>query len=192
MPKIWYYDFSDDKRSLDDIKHLLSAERYEYCSVMKSDTAAHQSAYGFLLLRYALKKEYGITDIPRYTVGEHGKPFLSDYPGIYFNLSHANKKVVCSVCDRPIGIDIQDIRHLTVNVGRKFLTENELKRISEITDENEIDSELCRIWCIKESYGKMTGKGFGEGFCSVDADRLIRDGRVLIIKKDSNFISVCC
>mgnify|MGYP002625223055 CR=1 FL=1 len=191
MPDVWYYDFTGDGYCLSDLRGLLSRERYEYCYGMKSKAAGLRSAYGFLLLRYALKKRYGITEMPEYTVGEHGKPLLINFPGIFFNISHSQNSVVCAVSDTPVGVDIQDIRHLTLNVGRKFLSGSELEKVSAITDPSALDDELCRIWCIKESYGKMTGKGFGEGFCSVDHDRLLEEKRVSVTRKHDFYISIC-
>lgn len=191
MPEVLYYDFSGDSYRLSELRKFLSTERYEYCSGMKNETAALRSAYGFLLLRYALKKQYGITEMPEYKVGEHGKPYLTSSPDIFFNISHSRSSVVCAVSDTPVGVDIQDIRHLTMKVGRKFLTDSELRRASAITDEQELDLELCRIWCIKESYGKMTGKGFGEGFCSIDSDRLLTEKRAFVTKIHDFYISIC-
>ena len=191
MPEVWYYDFENDRHTLTELRGLLSRRRFEYCAGMKSEISGLRSAYGFLLLRYVLNRKYGISEMPEFTFGEHGKPFLAGYPDIFFNISHSQKKVVCAVSDTPVGVDIQDIRHLTLAVGKKFLTEREMNKVSSISDEYALDRELCRIWCIKESYGKMTGKGFGEGFCSVDADRLLTEGRAFADEKNECFISIC-
>jgi len=144
-----------------------------------------------MLLRYALKKEYGIREIPEFVLNEYGKPFLADHKDIFFNFSHSGKQVICAVDNSPIGIDIQDIRHLSLKVGEKFLSESEKKRISGIKDETMLDRELSRIWCIKESYGKMTGKGFGEGFRSFDTYDLMKSGQAFLTEKNGAFISIC-
>ncbi len=191
VPKIYYYNFAGDTNTLDELKEQLGTARYAYCKNMKSEAAALNSAYAFLLLRYALMKEYGITKIPEFDYNEHGKPFLKDFPDIYFSMSHCAGKVVCSVADVSVGADIQDIRKISQRAAEKFLTPEELKNISLITDENKLTRELCRIWCIKESYGKMTGKGFGEGFRSFDADDLLNSGRAFVTEKDECYISSC-
>lgn len=191
LPEIYYYDFSQSDRILSDLREFLSDERYEYCSGMKSDTSALRSAYGFMLLRYALKKEYGITEMPVFAMNEYGKPFLSGHTDIWFNISHSQKSVVCAVADRPVGVDIQDIRPLNMRVGEKFMTKTEEAAVKSITDPDELNRELCRLWCIKESYGKMTGKGFGEGFKKVETDRLIAENRVSVTERGGFFISVC-
>lgn len=186
FPVLYLYDFSEDTHSLDDLRVLLGEQRYEYCNKMKSAKAGLASAFAFLLLRYALKKQYGITDVPQLVIGGHGKPSLKDYPDIFFNMSHAGTRVICAVSDCPVGVDIQDIRKITPSAAGKFLTDEEL----DICDISDI-REMCRIWCIKESYGKLTGKGFAEGFRSFSADGLISRGKALCTEKDGYFISIC-
>ena len=169
FPDILLYDFSDDKHSLDEIADLLGKQRYDYCRRMKSEKAGLASAFAFLLLRYGLKKYYGIADIPELTFGEHGKPFLKEYPGLYFSMSHAKSRAVCAIADNPVGVDIQDIRPLSASAAAKFLTDTESGQISA-----EDSTALCRAWSIKESYSKMTGKGFSEGFTNIVTGKLIR------------------
>ena len=190
IPEVYYYDFSGDNRGLDDLRPLLSPERYDYCAAMKNVTTALRSAYCFLLLRLVLKQKFGLDEMPSFTLNEHGKPFLHGHPDIFFNMSHSGKSVVCAVSDIPVGVDIQDIRHLSLNTGRKFLTDEETDMVTGL-EPTAMDRELCRIWCIKESYGKMTGKGFGEGFRSIDAEKLIRECRAFITFHKGFFISLC-
>ena len=191
FPVVYFYDHSRENRSLDDISALLGEERYNYCKKMKNVKAGLCSAYAFLLLRYALNKEFGITAVPSFIRGEQDKPFLRDTPDIFFNLSHSGTSEVCAVSRSPVGVDIQDIRPLTMRVGKKFLTEKEYEKVAHITDPDELSKELCRIWCIKESYGKFTGKGFVEGFCNFGADDLVNDGKVRFTFRNNAFISVC-
>jgi len=186
FPDILLYDFSDDKHSLDEIADLLGKQRYDYCRRMKSEKAGLASAFSFLLLRYGLKKYCGITDIPELTFGEHGKPFLKEYPGLYFSMSHAKSRAVCAIADNPVGVDIQDIRPLSASAARKFLTDTELRQIS-----TEDSAALCKAWSIKESYSKMTGKGFSEGFTNIDTEMLIRSGKASVTEKDGYIISIC-
>ncbi|MBP5603951.1 MAG: 4'-phosphopantetheinyl transferase superfamily protein [Ruminiclostridium sp.] len=192
FPDVYYYDFSRDNYKIDDIRELLGTSRYVYCAEKKSEKAGLCSAYAFLLLRYALIKRNGIKAVPEFEYGEYGKPFLKSYPDIHFSMSHAGTTVICAVSEFPVGVDIQDIRKISINAAKRFLTDSELSYISGIRNEETIISELCRIWCIKESYGKYTGKGFAEGFSSFEADQLIRTGKVRTTMINGFFISVCC
>ncbi|MBQ9385196.1 MAG: 4'-phosphopantetheinyl transferase superfamily protein [Ruminiclostridium sp.] len=188
---VYMYNYSGDGFGIVELAPFLGEQRYAYCSGMKAENAALQSAYAFMLLRYALKKEYGIFDIPVFSYNEHGKPFLADCPDIYFSLSHCSKTVLCAVSEAPVGVDVQDVRKISMRAAEKFLTETEYRNIEELGSEEERYTELCRLWCIKESYGKMTGKGFGEGFRSFEAQTLIERKQALCTRKNGLFLSVC-
>ena len=162
FPDILLYDFSDDKHSLDEITDLLGKQRYDYCRRMKSEKAGLASAFSFLLLRYGLKKYCGITDIPELTFGEHGKPFLKEYPGLYFSMSHARSRAVCTISEVPIGVDIQEMKPLKADIASRYFTEKEQDLYFRASEE-ECDKILYKIWCLKESYVKFTGKGLMEG-----------------------------
>ncbi|MBR5088139.1 MAG: 4'-phosphopantetheinyl transferase superfamily protein [Ruminiclostridium sp.] len=191
FPNLYCYDFSGEKRSLPELRYLLGEQRYGYCERMKSEKAGLCSAYAFLLLRYALCREFGFRDIPLFTFGEHGKPFLSQRPDICFNMSHAGERVVCAVSKRHVGVDIQDIRKVSGRIGKFFLNAAELEQVGTITDEAERNSELCRLWCIKESIGKCTGDGYAGGFTKFDANGYVSSGKVRWTFRDGFYISVC-
>lgn len=194
FPVIYYYDFAGDSHSVDDLRELLGSQRYEYCAKMKNKKAGLSSAYAFLLLRYALKKEYGITDIPTFTYNEYGKPSLKEHSGIYFSMSHSGTCVICAVADVPVGADIQEMKDISLRVGKKFLDPTEYEIFSHRSDPKMLSHDLCMTWCVKESYGKMTGKGFGEGFTGFSAeDLLLAEYTVptLVTERNGYFISVC-
>ena len=191
FPTVYCYDFNGRITDIDDISHLLGKERYEYCRKKKSKRASLSSACAFLLLRYVLCNEFGIKGIPQFICNEHGKPFLRDEPGIFFSMSHSGTTCICAAAGSPVGADIQDIRNIDIRTAGKFLTDSELSEVSEISDKTLLNEELCRIWCIKESYGKYTGKGFSEGFRTFGADMLINSGKVLCTRRDNYYISVC-
>lgn len=117
---------------------------------------------GFELLRYALKREYGIYINKRTEIGYtvRGKPYLFDYPYIHFNISHCYPIVVCFVSDKAVGADVQTI-----------VTENDLELIELIGSSNEIKGlknaynprwYFTRLWTLKESYLKMLGRGLDD------------------------------
>lgn len=64
----------------------------------------------YLLLRYGLRKEYGINENVVLSEGSCGKPYLSNYPFVHFNLSHCDKGVACMISDSAVGIDITSVK----------------------------------------------------------------------------------
>ena len=115
-----------------------------------------RSLAAMLLLRHALR-ERGITE---YTVarGEHGKPFLAGQ-SMFFNLSHAGEYAMCAVSDCEIGCDIERIDpEINLAIADRYFCEDEARWMREGgTDAVE---RFFRLWTLKESLMKATGKGF--------------------------------
>ena len=69
-----------------------------------------QCALAYLLLIHALREEGVFDEMPEFFYGEHQKPFLKNYPGWHFNLSHCKNAVCCVLSRREVGIDIEEIK----------------------------------------------------------------------------------
>ncbi|MGN0621070.1 MAG: 4'-phosphopantetheinyl transferase family protein [Porcipelethomonas sp.] len=134
---------------------VLPPERKEKAMRYRFEIDRKLSVISYLLLLYALRENYGINN-PQIVYGRYGKPYLKDYPDIYFNISHCPKGCICAVSDREIGVDIQDIRPFSWNIAKRVCCERELKILQNATDK---DKTFTKIWAMKESYLKMTGNG---------------------------------
>lgn len=168
---------------------LMSEQRLEKINDITAKGVRTEKICSYALLRYALFKNYGIEEAPVFSYGECEKPYLSDYPHIFFSLSHAGGFSACCVCDAETGLDIQDIRPMKFDISHRICTEKELAEVSE--SEN-ISEEICRLWCMKESYGKLTGKGFAEGFGAIETSELTGCGRLKTMKAENGmYVSVC-
>ena len=119
-----------------------------------------KNANALKLLDYALEQEYSIKNRPEISRGKHGKPYFKN-SDIYFNYSHCKYGVACAVSDSEVGVDIQEIRSVKPSVIQRVCCDNELEIIK-------TDEDFIRIWTLKEAYAKFTGKGFAEGFKSID------------------------
>ena len=169
------------------LRPLLSQQRASRCDEIKNENARLSSAYAYILLRYCLLKEYGITEKPIFDFSAYGKPEIQG-SNLHIGISHAKNAVICAADSMPLGLDIQDIRKISPRAAKHFCTSEELMQAENGADMDEV---LSRIWCIKESKGKLTGLGFQEGFSGFSAQELIDSGTAKIIKKEGFFISVC-
>lgn len=93
------------------------------------------------------------------------KPSLICNKQLYFNISHSGDLVVLAVSDKQVGCDIQEIRAYNSKVASRHYCENEKKLIEESSDK---DSAFIRLWALKESILKFTGKGISGGLSSYD------------------------
>lgn len=122
----------------------------------------------YLLLLYALHSNYGIRD-PRFSFGSAGKPYLTDYPDIHFNISHCPKGCICGISDSPIGVDIQDVRPFSQETAKHCCSEEELNLLEKAADPT---MAFTRMWAMKESYLKMTGAGITQSLPAIDTTKL--------------------
>lgn len=170
----------------------LSEGRREYCLRLKNLRPRLESVFSYLLLRYSLIKDHGFDKVPEFVFNEYTKPFLKERPDIFFSMSHAHGAVICAVeKGSSIGADIQDVRKISLNAAKKFCTSGELEALSAMKDESLRIRELCRLWSMKESYSKKTGKGFSEGFGGIDCEKLVNTGEAAFAEYRGYFVSVC-
>lgn len=126
----------------------------------------------WLLLMHTLK-EAGI-DNPniQLSYGVSGKPYLADYPELFFNLSHSGSRVLCALSDREVGCDVQKITPANRKLAQRYFCPEECQAIAAAGEQ---DVMFFRLWTLKESFIKNIGRGlslpFGE-FCI----RLTEDG----------------
>lgn len=143
-------------------------ERITKMKSYKSDKDKKMCYVSFELLKYALKREYGICINKQTKFGytTKGKIYLVKYPFIHFNISHCYPIVMCFVSDEEVGADVQTI-----------VSEDDLEIIELIGSFNEIKNlktafnprwYFTRLWTLKESYLKTIGSGLDDELSKYD------------------------
>lgn len=182
------YFFNDFESVTDEILasfcSILPVERQERIKRYRRQIDKKLSAVSYIILLYALAKDYGIK-YPDISIGTYGKPYLTDYPDIHFNISHCVKGCICAVSDVPIGVDIQEIRPYSSEITERVCSAEEMKIINNASDKA---CEFTRIWAMKESYVKMTGEGIYHSLKCIDTSL---SKRFRLYAKNDCFISVC-
>lgn len=157
----YYIDVTqfEDETLFKEAWNLLSPCRQEKITRVRHRKDKHRSLGAGIALDYALKR-YGLKEMDmEYAFGEWGKPSLRDYPDIHFSLSHSGDYAICSIGDVPVGNDIEHVRGGRLKVADRFFAPEELTFLYAVQDEEEITQRLFRIWTMKESFLKVTGKG---------------------------------
>ena len=119
----------------------------------------HSAAY--TLLSWVLHEKYRLTGNLLLARTPQGKPFLRNYPGILFNISHCAGLVACAVSHTEVGVDVEKIRPYPPRMPRRILAPSEQEQL--LKSENREDL-FFRFWTLKESYGKALGVGIGYPF----------------------------
>ena len=107
---------------------LLSEQRRQQALRYRHEFGQRACAAAYLLLLKALREDYGITDAPTFKYGEHGKPTLTEYPEIHFNLSHCREAAICVIDNYPIGVDIENIRPYKESLARYTMNDEEFTK----------------------------------------------------------------
>ena len=96
----------------------------------------------YRLLALMLERERGLSPMPELAREPREKPFLPGLPHIQFNLSHSHGAAVCALHDKPVGVDVEQIRP----APRRLAAGME-------------DEAFFRLWTAKEATVKREGRG---------------------------------
>lgn len=112
--------------------------------------------YAYALLSWVLFHRYGLSGRLALVRTAGGKPYLRDFPDLYFSVSHCAGMAACSVDCVETGVDVERIRPYHPQALRRSLAPQEQEQVlqSRIADEM-----FFRFWTLKESYGKALGRG---------------------------------
>ncbi|MBB6697122.1 4'-phosphopantetheinyl transferase family protein [Clostridium algidicarnis] len=115
---------------------------------------------GEILIRTIIVQKLKISNkYIEFNKNQYGKPYLKDHPKFNFNISHSGEYVLCAVDNKPIGIDVEEVKHIEFEeIAKSFFTVNELDYIVN-QDFNFRLNRFYEIWSLKESYIKCCGKG---------------------------------
>lgn len=143
------------------LNQYISAERYERAMKFRFEADQKRSLCAGYLLNYAIRENNPEFTIPVAVAYEekNGKPYLPDYPGLYFNLSHSGDYAVCVLDTVPIGIDVEKCKSFQESVARRFFAPEEYEDIMSMQDEAKCKSRFYQYWVLKESFMKATGLG---------------------------------
>lgn len=159
-----YIDSHPQLLDLTEALAAVSAERRTYALRYRREEDQRLCLSAYLLLQRALREEYGLSEVPPFCIGEHGKPALEGYPDIHFNLSHCREAVVCVVSIHPVGIDIEMVDSYDEALLPTTMNEKEQQMILESPHP---ESTFIRFWTMKESLLKLTGEGITDNLPSV-------------------------
>lgn len=153
-----------DDKTVQALLSFVPAEKRTRICRQRVRQNADNMLVGAALARYLLWQRFCIPYTAVIAYGPYGKPYLADYPKAHFNISHSGQYVACSVCDRPVGIDIQEIVPYCSEIAVNVCNAVEMTQLS-ISAEPE--TEFARIWTKKEAFVKLTGTGITGGLKDV-------------------------
>ncbi len=158
---IWKVDVEESFSLLDELTRLLQpeeikrAERY-YRETDKKKAIIYRAALRKIIAAYlkcpAQNIKFGLTAT--------NKPFITDQPGINFNISHSGNCLIIAVAQTELGADVEMINN---NFNFNEVLDDNFSK-DEITFIKEKDSinRFYLVWTRKEAITKASGKGLEE------------------------------
>ena len=143
-----------DKYQYDSFYNNLSnMDKDKYNNIVK-DNKKKLFLLSRILLDKITNKYYNINYIDMVIkYNTYGKPIYKDF---YFNISHSSDYACAIISNNKIGIDIEKIREVDLNIINYFCTDKEVNYILSSKDKYK---SLFTIFCLKEAYFKMIGTG---------------------------------
>ena len=117
------------------------------------------SALVYLMLVYALKNEGFFKTLPEFGYPADGKPYLTNYPGLFFNLSHCRDAAACLLSDREVGVDVEKVGEYDDGLARAICNEPEYQWVTSFSDPGKRAKRVTALWTRKESLVKWLGMG---------------------------------
>ncbi|MDR1992963.1 MAG: 4'-phosphopantetheinyl transferase superfamily protein [Nitrososphaerota archaeon] len=127
---------------------------------------AQNSLIGDILARIEICRATGLSNKQlEFATNSYGKPHLINNPQIHHNISHAGHYIACAIADNPVGIDIELIKPINIEIAKRFFSTNETSYILSVLGNIRMH-RFFEIWTKKESQIKLEGKGLSKPLAS--------------------------
>jgi 4'-phosphopantetheinyl transferase len=147
---------------IDEFKHMMhcvSEERRAKVQGFMKPEDANRGLLGDVLIRSIICSKLNMTNKEiHFTTEPYGKPWVAGLPSFHFNIAHSGRWIVCAVDCDPVGIDIEEIKPISLDVAKYFFSMQEYRWLM---DQEEAARLSCfyELWTLKESFIKRLGKG---------------------------------
>jgi 4'-phosphopantetheinyl transferase len=155
---LFYFRISDkfNNKTIQSLISTISVSEQKYFTSIQNKSALKRTLFGRIILKY-IASGLGIAR-PEYVSSTiSGKPVFTPPNGIDFNISHSGDMVVCCLAeDAFIGIDIELIRPVNIEIYRNCFDSQEWQFITE--SENP-ELAFLKLWVRKEAVIKADSWG---------------------------------
>jgi 4'-phosphopantetheinyl transferase len=143
-------------------------------TAIRLDSRRRSFVLGRMLLRAAVARVAGVRpDEVAVDIEPSGRPVLAgSLKPLSVSIAHSGRYVVVAVAKRPVGVDVEQLRHLASfpRVAARVCSTQEMHRITRLTGASG-ERALFAVWARKEAYGKALGRGVDISMRSVTVGR---------------------
>ena len=139
--------------------------------------------YADLLTRYILIRYLGFkNDAISFIYSSYGKPFIDGLKDVHFNISHSGEWVVCAIDEKPVGIDIEYIAPVNLEIAETYFSNSEKEQLFALKQSEQLHF-FYELWTFKESYLKLIGEGLSAPLDSFSIS--IDQGKNVVLKSST-------
>lgn len=146
---------------------LVRSDKYTLKNIdnnLPRTNAKNEFSAGLYFCSLIFKKDFSIISI-KYLFGENWKPILESKE-CGFSISYTNDHVYIAIVRHDmIGLDVEKINSIDLNVSKEFMSESELVKLEESINKYEY---FYKIWTLKESYLKLIGIGVDNSITNIE------------------------
>lgn len=138
---------------------LTSVDKQEKIRRLRRTEDQNRTLFADLLARCLIAEEFNLSNEEiAFAAGPFGKPFALGLDEFKFNLSHAGCWVACAIDRQEVGVDIEQIAPIELEIAQHFFAPEEYEGLIQAEPAERLKL-FYELWTLKESFIKMTGCG---------------------------------
>lgn len=170
---LWYGRLTADERRCALLQRLLDDEQCGRAEQFKTPVLRNRYVESWGLVREILAEYTGAPpETLRISRQQYGKPYLSGFPELSFNLSHSGGYMLVAVAWQcQLGVDIEQVKSRGNFTGlvNKCFAGPEIAWWKALPESEKVPA-FFRLWTRKEAFVKATGRGIALGMQHVETD----------------------
>ena len=193
MGKLYFIEIDEsiNKNIFNKLLLLTSEEKQKKINKFRFDVDKSLSLYPDILVRFLACKELNISnDALQFGINKYGKPYLTNYPDFYYNISHTRNAIIVGISNKEIGVDVERIKAFDSKIAERFFSVNEINYIRSISSNQDV--RFYEIWTKKEAYTKWIGKGLSVSLKSFDVTSDELSQKISTFENYGYICSICC
>ena len=146
-----------DNSSLESLLALIDKNKRERLEKFVFWQDLHRGLFADLFIRKVIVDTFGVLNEEiEFGFSNFGKPYIKNINDFHFNISHSGDWIVCVIDKNSVGIDIEKISTIDLDISKNFFSNKEHE---DLMLSNDPFDYFFKLWTLKESYIKYLGKG---------------------------------
>lgn len=188
MMEIYSFKINDitNKLTYSNLIPFISIEKQILIKRFRKIEDVNRALLAEILIRTIIIKKLNITNEEIvFENNLYGKPALKWYNNFHYNISHSGNWIICAIDDTELGVDIQKIQPVDLDIAKHFFSKEEYYELMKKNDCERL-TFFYELWTLKESYIKAIGKGLSIPLDSFSLNINEKEINICSLEEDTN------